>query len=78
MIDQATLATEYRGLPVLVTGGLGFIGSNLAIRLVGLGARVTVLDSLNPGQGGNLSTLAPISFYIALFFRSHPHLALPS
>jgi UDP-glucose 4-epimerase len=60
MIDAATLATEYRGMPVLVTGGLGFIGSNLAIRLAGLGARVTVLDNLNPGQGGNKANIEPV------------------
>ncbi len=51
------LAAFYRDRPVLVTGGLGFIGSNLARRLVALGARVTVLDNLNPGQGGNRHNL---------------------
>jgi UDP-glucose 4-epimerase len=44
---------EYRGQKVLVTGGLGFIGSNVAIRLVQLGATVTLLDSLHPTCGAN-------------------------
>jgi dTDP-glucose 4,6-dehydratase/UDP-glucose 4-epimerase len=39
---------------VVVTGGLGFIGSALALRLVGLRAKVTLVDSLIPEYGGNL------------------------
>jgi UDP-glucose 4-epimerase len=45
---------------VLITGGLGFIGSNLARRLVGLGARVTLVDSLIPEYGGNRANIAGI------------------
>jgi dTDP-glucose 4,6-dehydratase/UDP-glucose 4-epimerase len=45
-------AASFSGANVLVTGGLGFIGSNLAHRLVGLGARVTLMDSLIPEYGG--------------------------
>jgi len=43
-----------RGQRVLITGGLGFIGANLARRLVELGAHVTLVDSLIPEYGGNL------------------------
>lgn len=43
----------YKNKNVLITGGLGFIGSNLARVLVDLGARVTVVDSLIPEYGGN-------------------------
>jgi len=46
-------ANEYGGKKVLITGGLGFVGSNLARRLVDLGAQVTVVDSLIPDYGGN-------------------------
>lgn len=51
----------FEGSKVLITGGLGFIGSNLAYRLVGLGAEVTVIDSLIPEYGGNLFNVADIA-----------------
>ena len=44
----------YRDRQVAITGGLGFIGSNLARRLVELGANVLLVDSLLPDYGGNL------------------------
>jgi dTDP-glucose 4,6-dehydratase/UDP-glucose 4-epimerase len=44
----------FKGRQILITGGVGFIGSNLARRLVALGAGVTLADSLIPLYGGNL------------------------
>jgi UDP-glucose 4-epimerase len=44
----------YRGRRVMITGGVGFIGSNLARQLVELGAEVLLVDSLLPDYGGNL------------------------
>lgn len=44
---------NYTDKTILITGGLGFIGANLARRLVDLGARVTLVDSLIPDYGGN-------------------------
>lgn len=51
---------HYRGKHVLVTGGLGFVGSNLAIQLVEAGAKVTLLDSMLPLYGGNPFNIEPI------------------
>ena len=45
---------NFEGASVLITGGLGFIGSNLARRLDRLGADITIVDSLIPDYGGNL------------------------
>lgn len=52
--------TSFQGAHVLITGGLGFIGSNLAHCLVDLGATVTLVDSLIPEYGGNLRNIAGI------------------
>lgn len=49
---------QLHGARVLITGGLGFIGSNLASRLVELGAEVTLIDSLIPEYGGNLFNIS--------------------
>jgi UDP-glucose 4-epimerase len=56
----ADVAENYRGRRVLITGGVGFIGSNLARRLVELGSEVVLVDSLVPEYGGNLANIAGI------------------
>lgn len=50
----------YNGKKVLITGGCGFIGSNLAIRLVEAGAEVTIVDSMIDEYGGNMHNIAPV------------------
>lgn len=54
------MTSPFAGRKVLITGGLGFIGSNLARRLVRLGADVTLVDSLVPEYGGNLFNVADL------------------
>jgi UDP-glucose 4-epimerase len=53
MEDLIPMEKRFAGAPVLITGGLGFIGSNLARRLNRLGAEITVVDSLLPDYGGS-------------------------
>jgi len=43
----------YKDKKILITGGLGFLGSNLATSLVNLGAKVTLFDAMLPLYGGN-------------------------
>ena len=50
----------YSGKKVLITGGLGFLGSTLAIRLVELGAEVTLLDGMITDLGANFFNIEPI------------------
>ncbi len=55
-----SVAPSFAGTRALVTGGAGFIGSNLAIALAGAGASVKVVDAMIPGYGGNLFNLEPV------------------
>ena len=64
--------STYQGRPVLVTGGLGFIGSNVALRLASLGAKVTVADSLIPGCGANRFNIAGASIELIEADLSEP------
>jgi len=57
-----------KGKNVLVTGGLGFIGSNLSIRLVELGARVTIVDNMMPRLGGNLYNIREVADRVHINF----------
>jgi len=54
----------YNKKNVLITGGLGFIGSSLAIELVKYGARVTLVDSLIDQYGGNLFNIEPVKDHV--------------
>jgi len=58
----------YSGKNILITGGLGFIGSNLAIKLVKLGSKVLIVDSLLPDYGGNLFNIAEVKDKISVNF----------
>ena len=60
VIYLSAMSTYWQGKRVLITGGLGFIGSTLAIRLVHLDAHVTIVDAMIPFLGGNEFNIAPI------------------
>lgn len=51
---------SYADKKVLITGGLGMIGSNLAVKLVGYGAEVSIIDAMLPMYGGNFANVREI------------------
>jgi len=51
------MRSHFEGSRVLITGGIGFIGSHLAERLLELGAEITLIDSLIPDYIGNLCNI---------------------
>ena len=58
----------FRGKRAVITGGMGFIGSNLAIALTFLGADVTIADAMIPGYGGNLFNIDPVKDFVRVNF----------
>src|SRR4029078_9285730 len=78
MPTSSQLRRVFAGKRVLITGGLGFIGSNLARTLVEFGARVAVVDSLVPEYGGNRRNLAGVATKVKVHVadvRDWPRLA---
>lgn len=57
---------KFKNKKVLITGGLGFIGSNLALRLRNYGAKLTLIDSLIPEYGGNISNINDIAKQVSV------------
>lgn len=60
------LKRQFAGKRALVTGGLGFIGSNVARQLVASGANVTIVDNLEPKYGGNRFNISGLESKIAV------------
>lgn len=67
-MNEHKALTLYKDKHILITGGLGFIGSNLAIRLVELGAKVTIIDSMLPDYGGNLFNIESVKQAVRINF----------
>lgn len=68
-MDRKTELPSLRGQKILITGGLGFIGSNLAHKCLELGAEVTIYDCLDPRSGGNLYNVHDIQDSIEICFH---------
>lgn len=67
--NDQVCSQHMKGKNVLIFGGLGFIGSNLAHRCLELGANVLIYDSLDPHSGGNLFNVADIKKDVKLHFH---------
>ena len=66
---QETSFQQLHGQRILITGGLGFIGSNLAHICLTAGAKVTIFDCLDPRSGGNIYNIEDIQTSIELCYQ---------
>lgn len=64
------MQNNFKNKKVLITGGLGFIGSNLAIKLVDMGTDVTLMDAMMPEYGANLFNIEPIKDDVHINFSN--------
>lgn len=65
---RASIEPSFAGTSALLTGGMGFLGSSLAIALVERGAQVTIVDAMIPGYGGNLFNIEPVRDKVSINF----------
>lgn len=68
MPNTRGVSSRLKGKKIIITGGLGFIGSNLAHKCLETGAKVTIYDYLDPHSGGNLYNVKDIKTDIELVF----------
>ncbi len=69
MANNNTILPGMKGQRVLITGGLGFIGSNLACHCLELGAKVSIYDCLDPRSGGNIFNAHDIKDSVEIIFN---------
>lgn len=67
-MNEKNIEKTFLDKNVLITGGLGFIGSNLAVRLVNAKAVVTIVDVMIPEYGGNLFNIEPVKDKVKVNF----------
>lgn len=67
-MSVAANRADFHGARALITGGMGFLGSNLARALVERGTHVTIVDAMIPGYGGNLFNIEPIQDRVKINF----------
>jgi len=68
--NKAEFKENFKDKKILITGGLGFIGSNLAIKLVENGANVTLADAMIADYGGNLFNIEPIKEEVKINYNN--------